>query len=134
MKQFLQNEREQYDLMNVDDLRRMYPEYAPNDEEYALQKKEYNPEDARDEELEMDFTREYEIDKEELIYQTQLRKQQNLFMKQIKKDIIKKIPGYWQKRLSFRDKSNELVNRMHNKDKDKHKNKLVVKQHQASYR
>ena len=74
---------------------------------------------SNDEIVEMDITKQYDIDKEELVYQTQLRKQQDMFMKQIKQDIIKKIPEYWQRRLSFRDKSNEMVNRLNNKQKQK---------------
>ncbi len=42
--------------------------------------------------MEMDVTSQYDIDKEELVYQAQLRKQQGMFMKQIKQDIVKKIP------------------------------------------
>ncbi len=125
VKQFLQNEKDEYDLMNVEDLRAMYPEYAPNDDEYERQRKmmEMKGGDDRrmdeDENLEMDVTSQYDIDKEELVYQAQLRKQQDMFMKQIKQDIVKKIPEYWQKRLSFRDKSNEMVNRLHNKQKQR---------------
>merc|ERR1712228_997105 len=76
--------------------------------------------------LEIDFAAEYEIDESELFYQTQLRKQQDLFMKQIKQNIIKQIPEYWQKRLSFRDKSNHLVNELHNKRKNKTNSKHQV--------
>ena len=121
VKQFLQNERDEYDMMNMDDLRAMYPEYAPSEEEYEQQRRlmEIKGEKKVDEDLEIDFNAQYDIDKDELLYQTQLRKQQNNFMKQIKKDIVKKIPEYWQKRLSFRDKSNQMVNRLHNKQKMK---------------
>ena len=111
IKKKLQSERDEYDLMNVGDLKAMYPEYAPNDDE---QNRSGN-------DLEIDFNAEYEIDENELFYQTQLRKQQDLFMKQIKQNIIKQIPEYWQRRLSFRDKSNQLVNEMHNRDKIKKK-------------
>merc|ERR1712130_177911 len=110
IKKKIQSERDEYDLMNVADLKAMYPEYAPESEEQN-----------RDD-LEIDFSAEYEIDENELFYQTQLRKQQDLFMKQIKQNIIKQIPEYWQKRLSFRDKSNALVNELHNKRKNKPKN------------
>merc|ERR1712154_318219 len=127
MKKFVEAEREEYDSMGVDDLRTMYPEYAPLNSNGQGTESERERSDS---ELVVDFSREYEIEQDELIYQTQLRKQQNLFMKQIKKDIIQKIPEYWQKRLSFRDKSNELVNRLYNQDKEKKKNRAVARQQQ----
>eukprot|EP00483_Globobulimina_turgida_P004620 UN04629 len=122
VKKYLQNEKDEYNLMHRNDLQSMYPEYAPNEDEFEQKRKDNYTND-----LEINFDGEYDIDADELIYQTQLRKQQNIFMRQIKQDIIKKIPEYWQKRLSFRDKSNALVNRVNNK----HKNKVIVKKDTA---
>merc|ERR1712154_582471 len=120
-------------MMNISDLKAMYPEYAPNDiddDEYRNKTRiEYKEDDVdrnNMNDLEIDFSKEYGIDEDELVYQTQLRKQQNMFMKQIKKDIVKKIPEYWQKRLSFRDKSNQMVNQLHQKQKEKNKDQFAL--------
>merc|ERR1712176_960245 len=125
--------------MTLDDLRAMYPDYAPmNDEELEKMRAGFQEKEAKrqmdgggdvmeeGDDLVIDFNREYEIDEDELVYQTQLRKQQNMFMKQIKKDIVKKIPEYWQKRLSFRDKSNQMVNQLHQKQKEKNKDQFAL--------
>merc|ERR1712087_952672 len=89
--------------------------------------------DGQDEDdLVIDFNKEYGIEEEELVYQTQLRKQQNMFMKQMKKDIIKKIPEYWQKRLSFRDKSSMALNELHNKQKQRGKDQVAMSSNRAT--
>jgi len=126
VKKKLQEERDEYDRMNMDDLRSMYPEYAASDEQYDALKAELQLQQqatggggAVPSEFEIDFSKEYDIKEEEILYQTQLRKQQNIFMKQIKQDIVKKIPEYWQKRLSFRDKSNKLLNKAIKSEKQK---------------
>ena len=139
ISKFKYNEREFYDPLTIDDLEQMYPEYKSKEEDdndngdTNIGEDDYI-ENIRKEEL-IDFQSLYQVKDSELDYQSKLKDDQTMFMKEIKQDIMKQLPQYWQNRIKFRNEQAKIMEeRIERKAQQIEKNKIEREKQRAKER
>ncbi|ETO22867.1 ribosomal protein S18, partial [Reticulomyxa filosa] len=152
VRNFFYQEKDQYDPLTIEDLRKMYPEYTPDDGEYQqllekTQGQESNTESPKGSVdlktvvlssssllfthysrmqllfLETLQTQLYDVKQEEIDHYEKIK--HNEFLRNIKKDIMESIPDYWKKRRQLREQATKagwVISR--DKTKTKHRERI----------